>query len=118
MEQLKNINHSFDVKLGDVGVTIRKGTKWYDKGLGTKMELRVCPKGHDGICNSLCTNAGMGEIIGRWKGAFANVPDALMSIEHNIECRNKDKCREMMERGYGSLSPHDTVTALIYLRIK
>lgn len=118
MKQLKNIAHTFDVELGGVGVTVRKGTKWYDMPLNTELELRVCPKGHDGECNSLCEKAGEARIIGRWKGSLMNLPHALLSIEHNRDARDMEALKQMLKTGYGSINKHDPVTALIYERTK
>lgn len=119
MKQLKNIDHSFDVSLGDVGCTVRKGSKWYDwANVGHEMELRVCPKGHDGECNSLCHNAGVGKVIGWWKGELCALPPALLAMEHSIKARDKEVLRSMLEAGYGGICDADTVTALIYIRTK
>jgi len=116
MRQLKNINHTFDTPLGDVGCTIRKGSKWYDESIGNEVELRNCPKGHDGDCNSLCHHAGTGKIIGHWKGPLINLPPTLLAMEHNVQARDPEKLREMLERGYGKICNEDIVTALIYIR--
>jgi hypothetical protein len=118
MEQLRNINHGFDIEKGDVGVTVRKGSKWYDFSTGKEFELRVCPAGHDGECNSLCEKVGHGKKIGGWRGALAQLPKNLLSIEHNIEARDYEKLVLMLEKGYGSISPSDTVTAMIYVRVE
>jgi hypothetical protein len=114
---MRNINHTFDVEKGDIGVTIRKGGKWYEKlGIGTEFELRVCPGPHDGVCNSLCKKVGTGETRGLWKGRLLNLPPSLLSIEHNTQARNIEVLKEMLEIGYGSISDQDIVTAVIYLR--
>lgn len=116
MNQLKNIAHTFDVDKGDVGVTIRKGSKWYDYPEGNRMELRVCPAAHDGVCNSLCVKAGIGRKIGGWKGRLIDLPPNLLAIEHNKEARDIEKLKLMLSAGYGSVKDDDVVTALIYVR--
>jgi len=116
MEQLRNVNHGFDIDKGDVGVTVRKGSKWYDYRDNDKFELRVCPAGHNGVCNSLCKKVGVGRKIGAWRGTFANLPKNLLKIEHNRKARDKETLRSMLEIAYGSIAPNDTVTALIYVR--
>ncbi len=116
MNQLKNIAHDFDVVKGDVGVTIRKGGKWWDTADETRVELRVCSAGHDGTCNSLCKNAGIGRKIGAWKGRFIDLPPSLIAIEHNKKARDIEKLKLMLETGYGSINDDDVVTAFIYVR--
>jgi len=116
MEQLKNIDYAFDIDVGDAGVTVRKGSKWFDYSTGSRFEMRVCPKGHDGTCNSLCNQTGIGRKIGAWKGPLMDLPANLLSIEHNKKARNMETLREMLEMGYGSIDPHDVVTAMIYIR--
>ncbi|KKM22253.1 hypothetical protein LCGC14_1627260 [marine sediment metagenome] len=116
MEQLKNIDHTFDTALGDVGCTIRKGSKWYEESISNELELRNCPRRHDGVCNSLCHHAGTGKVIGRWKGSLLNLPPALLAMEHNIQARDPEKLRVFLEQGYGKICNEDTVTALIYIR--
>ena len=116
MQQLRNITHGFDVAKGDVGVTIRKGSKWYEHPDSNRMELRICPAAHDGICNSLCKNAGIGRKIGGWKGRLIDLPPNLLAIEHNEEARDYEKLKLMLAAGYGSVKDDDVVTALIYVR--
>ena len=116
--QLKNINHTFDVGVGDVGVTIRKGSKWYDVRECDEFELRICPKAHDGVCNSLCKLVGLGKKIGNWKGTLKELPNALLKIEHNKKCRNREVLRQMLEVAYKDVGNDTIVTALIYIRVK
>ena len=50
MKQLKNINHTFDIEFGEIGVTFRKGWKWSNVKKRTLLELWNCPKAHSGDC--------------------------------------------------------------------
>lgn len=76
MIQLQNINHSFDVEVDEVGVTIRKGTKWSVYNIGTEIELWNCSTFHKNNCSIRkgCKYEGKGKIIGYWVGLFDYLP--------------------------------------------
>ena len=116
--QLKNIQHDFDTPAGDVGVTVRLGTKWSHQLPDTVMDLWECPQGHKGDCvEPQCQWRGTARILGSWVGPFDQLPPALLSIEHNNDCRTVDGLAESMLRGYGDkFSAESVVTALIYVR--
>jgi len=136
--QLKNVGHSFDVGIHDVGVTIRKGEKWSKVPIGTELELWNCPKPHSGDCPQTfptinisltdlieppfkeikCRREGTGKIIGRWVGIFEKLPLNLVKIEHNLSARNYDVLVKMLQDAYGIIKLNDIVTALIYERIE
>ncbi len=115
-ESLKNIDHSFDIAVGDVGCTIRKGDHWSTIPVGTDLLLMNCSVGHRGPCAADCINEGTGRILGHWKGEFGKLPPALLGIEHNVSARNFDVLREMMRVGYGDIADGDIITALVYVR--
>lgn len=115
--QLQNITHSFDVEIGDVATTVRKGSKWNNVSIGSEFELRVCPSGHDGKCNSLCRKVGFGIKIGAWRGELAKLPGNLLSILGNKHLRDFDKLIIALKRGYGRIKMDDVVTVMIYLRV-
>ena len=117
MKDLKNINHTFDVAVGDVGCTIRKGDKWSKEPVGEGIMLWNCSKGHDGKCLAGCKCEGTGVIVGSWTGKFGELPPSLVAIEHNRDARDMEVLREMMKAGYGEINDSDLVTALIYYRI-
>lgn len=117
MRVLKNIDHTFDVVDGDVGCTIRKGTKWTEMSVGEMFELSNCSKAHIGDCSSDCSNEGLGICIGYWYGELKNLPPALLSIEHNKSARNIYTLKKMLRAGYGEINGSDVFTALIYKRV-
>jgi len=115
---LKNIGHTFDVEKNEIGVTIRKGTKWAEQSaVGESIELWNCEKNHVGLCEEMgCEYCGSGVIVGWHVCHLKYLPVSLLKLEHNKEARNMKVLKEMLETGYGSISDSNTVTALIYLR--
>jgi rubredoxin len=117
MKDLKNIDHTFDVEVGDVGCTIRKGTKWSEVPPDEHLTLWNCPHPHSGDCDPFeCKHEGSGNVVGFWLGEFGKLPPSLVAIEHNKSARDMDVLREMMKVGYGKINDDDIVTALIYER--
>lgn len=116
--QLKNVNHSFDTKLEEVGVTIRRGEKWAKYIPGTKIELWCCSKFHLGKCSKRkgCICEGEGIILGYWVGTFDILPKTLLRLEHHKEYRNKNKLFEAMKKYYKMFTMGHIITALIYYR--
>ena len=115
MKILKNIDHSFDVAVNDVGCTIRKGVKW-TVPLGTELLLMNCSEGHKGSCGKNCTCEGTGKVIGYWYGDLDDLPPHLLAIEHNYKLRDMGELFKMLRHAYPLISMTDTVTALVYLR--
>ena len=117
--QLKNIKHGFDVNRGDVGVTVRKGTKWSGYREGTMLDLWECEEGHPGDCATYgkCLYRGSAKILGSWVGRLVELPPSLLAMEHNIEARDMSVLKMMLILGYGQISDDDIVTALIYERV-
>jgi hypothetical protein len=118
MQVLRNIDHAFDVELGDVGCTVRKGTKWAEVPSGELLELMNCPTAHPDECHAGCYYEGLGEKIGHWVGPLKGLPKSLVAIEHNVKARNIVMLREMLETAYGELNDDDIYTALLYIRTK
>ena len=117
MKRLMNIRHSFDLEVGDVGVTIRKGEKWSKVAVGTELELWNCVKGHKESCGEVgCKCEGKGKIVGSWVGELGKLPSSLLAIEHNKTAQNKETLKAMLLVGYGQVSDYDIITALIYER--
>lgn len=115
--ELRNVKHGFDLVVGQVGVTVRKGEKYSKLPIGTIFELFECQSPHTGSCKDVgCKACGTGIMLGYWVGAWKDIPQGLLSLEHNIEARSKAVCERMLKEGYGSLEPDDTVTAVLYLR--
>ena len=120
MRQLQNIKYSFDTPLNQGGVTIRKGPKWSDHHtqVGTLMELRNCEQAHhDGVCLPSCEHQGYGVKLGSWYGQMADLPPALLALEHHERTRDLGTLYERMERAYPGFNDETYITALIYIRI-
>lgn len=118
MKRLMNIRHTFDLEVGNVGVTIRKGEKWSKIPIGTLLELMNCTQGHKNTCEENgCSCEGYGKVLGHWVGEFQKLPLNLLSIEHNNKAKDMTILKEMMKIGYGSIEDTDIITALIYERI-
>jgi len=118
MRQLKNLRHGFDVPVGHIATTVRKGTKWTEVELGEELELWVCQKGHYGRCRPHfgCKLVGMGQILGHWVGKLKDIPRPLLEIEHNMAARDYNTLKHQLKQAYGSITDDDVVTVLIYLR--
>jgi hypothetical protein len=116
MAHLKNIDHTFDVALGDVGCTIRKGRKWSDAPVGEELILMNCHQGHSGECGDECKCEGHGRVIGSWVGQLKDLPPNLLKIEHNNKAKDLTELMKMMYVGYGTISETDIITALLYER--
>jgi len=93
MKQLQNINHDFDLQIGETGFTVRKGRKWYDKcDLGDILRLWKCKKAHSGKCtDKYCEFCGTGEIVHLSLEFFKNLTPELLMFEHSKKCK-KLKC--------------------------
>ena len=116
MTTLKNVNHKFDVGLGDVGCTIRKGIHWASTPIGEHLCLSNCSTPHSDRCHAGCYFEGFGQIIGRWVGRLDKLPPTLLSIEHNHRARDMKVLKDMLRDGYGSIDDSNVVTAVIYIR--
>ena len=112
IKELKNLDHSFDISVGDIGVTIRLGNKWsLNPGEVFHLVEQYSNERKDEY-------VGQGKSIGFWYGKFSELPEKLLQIEHNIEARNKEILYNMMKAGYGDQFDIDShITALIYERV-
>jgi len=110
--ELRNLDHGFDLKAGNVGVTIRKGVKWALRP-GSKFALIEQHSDEEVEDEAV----GSGTVLGHWSGRFDEVPANLMKIEHNDAATDPEVCLAMMKAGYGDkFTEADLVTALIYIR--
>jgi len=115
--QLQNVRHSFDLAENEIGVTIRKGTKWAEVTIGQTFDLWVCQEGHAGLCREHgCEYQGTGVKIGWWTGPLNKLPFGLIELEHNRMARDPQVLMRLMTQAYPGFRAKDIVTALIYLR--
>lgn len=113
MLRLKNIDHDFDVDVGEIAVTIRNGLKWSERlNIGNTIELVFQKyKGDNGV------KVGEGRILGFWNGRFNTLPKSLIMLEHNRNARNEIILEKMLKTIYPDFKNDNYVTALIYIRI-
>lgn len=111
--QLRNLDHGFDVPVGEVGVTVRNGHKW---SVTQGLEFNLVEQYSDPDLDDKVV--GQGKVLGFWQGKFKNLPDSLLSIEHNNQCRNYFNLLHTMETAYPGFTEDSEVTALIYERIQ
>lgn len=102
--------HTLDTNVGELGVTIRRGLKWYNDD-NEFLELCVCvPK---------CEIKGVGKVEFREKFLFKDIPARYLEYEHESRSRLYSGCLESMKKAYGENFTEDTeVTVLGYTRIK
>ena len=123
MKQLKNVKHDFDVEVGSVGVTLRKGFKWATAPRGEELELWECSIAHEGDCpariggRETCTLQGVGTVEGRWVGTLKSLPAKVIELEHEPSSRVYSGLLASLRRAYGPLMPEgEYFTALFYRR--
>lgn len=118
MRQLRNLRHGFDVPVGHIGVTVRKGTKWAEVEIGEELELWICQREHYGRCRPHlgCKLVGTGQVLGYWIGKLKDIPRGLLAIEHNMAARDYNTLMAQLKQAYGKITDEDIITALIYLR--
>lgn len=112
MKQLKNLDHSFDLNVSEIGVTIRMGDKWR---LPKGEVFLLVEQYSDGSRDRM---AGSGVAVDSWCGAFEEIPDSLVALEHNKSARDKTVLFGMMKAGYGEqFDETSIVTAFTYRRL-
>lgn len=112
MKKIENLNHTFDLEVGEIGVTIRKGIKWYlHSNLSDRVEL---VENFNGVRKTV----GLGKIIGYWIGEYHNIPEPLVRMEHNKKARSRKVLHKMMVKAYGKIENTDYVIAVLYIRLK
>ena len=126
MFELKNVQHGFDLEVGDIGVTVRKGVLWAKRArLRDFVQLWECPEPHGESCAVLrgtgkqCVLHGAGQMLGCWIGLLDALPPQLLALEHEIESRTMMGLMSSLERAYGKATVDDDKqewTALIYVR--
>jgi hypothetical protein len=106
---LFNLKHSFDGLVGENVVTVRKGRKWSEVQIGTKLNLKVQQTPEDaGV------QVGTGEVIGFWYGPFRYIDQALVIREHNLSARNYGVLLDQLKEAYPGFDEDTEVTALQY----
>ena len=104
--------HPIDTEVGQLGVTVRLGSKWAD--LVTHADqLELC----------VCTEDGMHIVVGHgtveevWCSPFYQIPARVIELEHEESSRVYSGLIHSMSRAYGSkFDEESTVTVLTYLR--
>jgi len=117
--QLKNITHSFDVNVGEVGFTVRKGRKWFETSkVGDILDLWNCQMAHLGKCTDKhCSFCGQAEVVYITLENFKYLTPELLMFEHNKDARDYDILKKQLIRAYGKFDDNDIVTLLFYKRL-
>lgn len=110
--------HPFDTKPGDLGVTVRRGSKWHDivdeYGIGTTCELvqTTTEDREHGI------TVGHGSLLSAQVMKFKDIPASFIQYEHEESSRLYDGLLASMRRAYGvGFAQTDEVSVVVYRRI-
>ena len=119
MKQLKNVDHTFDLMVGETGFTVRKGEKWYKNlKVGEIIELWKCSTQHTGQCSSsTCEYCGQGEIVYSSPEFFKNLSAELLLFQHNKKSRDYHFLFNTMLKSYEKFSYNDVVSLVFYKRL-
>jgi len=101
--------HACEINVGELGSTVRKGTKWADRR--GPIELCVCtrePENH--------TIVGAGVIQYVWVGQFGEMPARLLAMEHELSSRIYTGLLESMRRAYPGFAETELITVVVYKR--
>jgi len=117
---LHMIQDSFDVDVGGIGVTVRRGSKWAQLIRRTlNLDLCVCSyEGGPATGVPKHTNAGTGIVIETHLLPFKNVPARLVALEHEKSSQNYFGLLTSMRRAYGAdFAEREDVTIFAYRRL-
>jgi hypothetical protein len=119
MRTLHNL-HALDIKVGQVGSTVRLGGKWADLDTDDQFELCVCtkdPEAPDDVARQTHDVQGMGVVLDLWFGRFLDIPARLLKYEHEERSREYDGLQDSMVNAYGdAFDPTRAVVVIIYSR--
>ena len=103
--------HTIDIGVGETGVTVRRGDKWFNRvSGGTSIQLQETLEGKSEV-------VGSGRVKDVWLGRFVGVPASLIEIEHEESSRTYSGLLASMRRAYGEeFSENDVVTVFSYER--
>lgn len=105
--------HSFELEVGSIVVTVRRGIKWANSQKGDELELCVCegqPIQHNVVGKGIVQSA---EIY-----RFCDLPWKVFYTEHEIAAKTYGGLLNSMKRAYGyDFNEKEIVTALFYKRI-
>jgi len=108
--------HKIDTKVGEKGVTIRLGIKWYNRvRKGDIIDLQETIVGDT---DTIQTIAGEGKITGKVYTTFKDIPARYVEKEHEEKSRVYSGLFESMKKAYGDeFDENSLVTVLFYERI-
>lgn len=110
--KLVNLKHDFEVGVGDIGVTLRRGVKWAGRPVGTKLQLVR----HEDPEGKVEQEQGEGVIVGHWVGHLRDLPAVIIEKEHEATSRLYTGLLNSLRRAYGTISESEYFTALFYKR--
>lgn len=119
--------HSLDCAPGEVGSTVRLGTKWLDKVADAPFLVlcvcsdrcldSVCYNNPEGRTCENCSREGTGEVLEVWSGKFFDIPARLIEMEHEVRSRLYSGLKASMTKAYQSDFNEDSlVTVVTYER--
>ncbi len=114
--------HRIDTKVGEEGITIRLGMKWYNrvqiKDVIYLQESLFRENGANGKPILESTIVGEATVKGKVYVTFEDVPARYIENEHEESSRVYSGLLASMKRAYGEkFTEKDLVTVLIYKRI-
>jgi hypothetical protein len=113
--------HKVEVEPGEVGSTVRNGSKWANAVPGTKLDLCECASpcpAEDHVEERDCIIVGLGEVTDQWFGHFDEVPARLIEHEHEVRSRQYSGLLASMQKAYGdSFEEENFVTVIVYKRV-
>lgn len=127
--------HTVDIGVGETGVTVRLGAKWWDRLLSylsadqvpqveTSGKLSFSEEKAPEIrlqetIEGVSEIVGSGEVREAMMCRFRDIPARLLEIEHEEESRTYSGLLASMERAYGDdFSEDSRVTVFTYVRVE
>lgn len=110
--QLNNL-HEIDVEVGQIGTTVRRGSKWADTPVDSVIDL--CVTRREGVPPAV---EGTARVIRVQKYVFESIPAKLIEEEHEAASRMYSGLLNSMRWAYGpEFSETEEVVCLSYERL-
>lgn len=105
--------HTIDIGVGETGVTVRLGDKWFNRLNGYDGEIAL-----QETLEGVSTIVGRGVVLDVYRCAFRDIPARFVENEHEEASRSYSGLVSSMQRAYGeSFSPDSEVTVFQYERV-
>ena len=122
--RIMHMLHQLDIKVGQVGSTVRLGNRWADS-LGSRLILCVCSDfcKAPNTCNDpkhnscgVCDRQGTGKVVDVWTGVFQDIPARLIHNEHEESSRLYPGLVNSMKKAYGDRFDETKVVTVVSYR--